>query len=77
MLKTIGASGQVSLGKKYAGRHFQMEMRPDGSVLLRPATVTLAGRAPARAARPRFHVVQVKQVVHLSRDQMHERKSVR
>ncbi len=77
MLKTIGASGQFSLGKKYAGKHFQMEQRQDGSVLLRPVTVTPTGQAAARVVRPRFHVVQVKQIAHLSRDQLHERKPIR
>jgi hypothetical protein len=39
MLKTIGTSGQLSLGKQYAGRHFEMEVQADGSILLRPMRV--------------------------------------
>ncbi|MGE0800227.1 MAG: hypothetical protein AB7G13_16730 [Lautropia sp.] len=61
MLKTVGASGQLSLGKRLAGRHFQMEVRADGSILLAPVTVTRAdGPAPAtKRGRPRFHVFKV------------------
>jgi hypothetical protein len=39
MLKTVGTSGQLSLGKQYAGRHFEMEVQADGSILLRPMRV--------------------------------------
>jgi len=39
MLKTVGTSGQLSLGKQYAGRHFEMEIQADGSILLRPMRV--------------------------------------
>ena len=39
MLKMVGNSGQLSLGKKYAGRYFQVEQQPDGAVLLRPMTL--------------------------------------
>ena len=35
----VGNSGQLSLGKKYAGRYFQVEQQPDGAVLLRPMTL--------------------------------------
>ena len=36
MLKMVGNSGQLSLGKKYAGKYFAVEQQPDGAVLLRP-----------------------------------------
>jgi hypothetical protein len=39
MLKTVGASGQLSLGKQFAGRHFEMEVQADGCILLRPMRV--------------------------------------
>ena len=39
MLKMVGNSGQLSLGKKYAGQYFQVEQQPDGAVLLRPMTL--------------------------------------
>ena len=39
MLKMVGTSGQLSLGKKYAGQYFEVEQQPDGTVLLRPMKV--------------------------------------
>lgn len=42
MLKEVGASGQVSLGKKYAGKLFDVQFQPDGSVIMRPVMVVPA-----------------------------------
>lgn len=39
MLKMVGNSGQLSLGKKYAGKYFKVEHQSDGAVLLRPMKV--------------------------------------
>lgn len=39
MLKMVGETGQLSLGKKYAGRYFKVEQQPGGAVLLRPIKV--------------------------------------
>ncbi len=39
MLKMVGNSGQLSLGKKYAGQYFEVEQQPGGAVLLRPMKV--------------------------------------
>lgn len=36
MLKEVGASGQISLGKKYAGQLFDVVFYPDGRVELVP-----------------------------------------
>ena len=36
MLKEVGASGQISLGKKYAGRLFDVVFYPDGRVEMVP-----------------------------------------
>jgi hypothetical protein len=36
MLKEVGTSGQISLGKKYAGQLFAVELQADGCILLRP-----------------------------------------
>ena len=33
-IKSVGKSGQISLGKRYAGKTFCVEHRPDGSLLL-------------------------------------------
>ena len=45
MLKMVGNSGQLSLGKKYAGKYFEMEPQPDGAVLLRPMKLVPAAEA--------------------------------
>jgi hypothetical protein len=39
MLKMVGTSGQLSLGKQYAGRYFEMEVLEDGGILLKPMRV--------------------------------------
>ena len=33
-IKVVGKSGQISLGKRYAGKTLRLERRTDGSVLL-------------------------------------------
>lgn len=45
MLKMVGTSGQLSLGKKFAGRYFKVEPQPDGALLLRPMTLIPAAEA--------------------------------
>lgn len=81
MLKTVGASGQLTLGKKLAGRHYEMEQRPDGSILLAPVTVTRgsneAGATTLKRGRPRFHVFKVKKFDLPDREARHERGSSR
>ena len=42
MLKEVGASGQISLGKKYAGQLFDMQIASDGAVTLLPVKVVPA-----------------------------------
>ena len=42
MLKMVGRSGQISLGKKYAGKYFEMEQQPGRR-----------GPVAAHAGRPR------------------------
>jgi len=39
MLKEIGASGQISLGKKYAGQLFEVTPQADGSIIMKPMKV--------------------------------------
>ncbi len=52
MLKEVGASGQISLGKKYAGQLFDVQTAADGTITLMPVKVvpaTLAAQEePAR-----------------------------
>jgi hypothetical protein len=33
-IKVVGKSGQISLGKSYAGKTLRLERRPDGTMLL-------------------------------------------
>jgi len=42
MLKEVGASGQISLGKKYAGQLFKVQQAPDGTITLIPVKVVPA-----------------------------------
>ena len=54
MLKEVGASGQISLGKKYAGQLFEVQTAPDGTITLMPVKVVpaplTAQEEPARYA---------------------------
>ncbi len=38
-IKVVGKSGQISLGKRYAGKTLRLERRPDGTVLLTPVAL--------------------------------------
>ena len=38
-IKTVGSSGQISLGKSYAGRLLRLQPNADGSLLLTPVAV--------------------------------------
>ena len=44
MLKEVGASGQISLGKKYAGRLFDVVVHEDERFELIPMKAVLQGR---------------------------------
>lgn len=52
MLKEVGASGQISLGKKYAGQLFDMVFYPDGRVELVPMKAVLAVQDSDTTASP-------------------------
>ena len=51
MLKEVGASGQISLGKKYAGQLFDMVFYPDGRVELVPMKAVPTVGEPAAQHR--------------------------
>lgn len=77
MLKTVGASGQLTLGKKYSGRHFEVEERGDGELVLRPVRLVrdTAGSARAKPGRaPAFQIAEVEQVVLPTRSQRNARR---
>jgi hypothetical protein len=76
MLKTVGTSGQLTLGKKYSGRHFEVEEHASGELVLRPVrlvrdTVPATRAKPARA--PAFRIAEVEQVVMPTREQRNAR----
>ena len=60
MLKEVGASGQISLGKKYAGQLFDVVFYPDGRVELVPmkAVPTVHGSPFAPQPDAQGHSVQ-------------------
>jgi hypothetical protein len=49
MLKEVGASGQISLGKKYAGQLFDVVFCPDGRVELVPMKAVPANQLQEEA----------------------------
>ncbi len=46
MLKEVGASGQISLGKKYAGQLFDLQFHDDGRLEMRPMKAVPDVRTP-------------------------------
>ena len=52
MLKEVGASGQISLGKKYAGQLFDVVFAPDGRVELVPMKAVPTVKEPAAFQYP-------------------------
>lgn len=39
MFKMVGTSGQISLGKKYVGKYFEVREREDGAIVMIPMRV--------------------------------------
>ncbi len=78
MLKTVGTSGQLTLGKKYSGKHFELEERGSGEIVLRPVRLvpdtTGSARSPRAARLPAFQIAEVDVVVVPSRDQRNARR---
>jgi hypothetical protein len=80
MLKTVGTSGQLTLGKKYSGKHFELEERSNGELVLRPVRLVPDTPGSARAApvrgsrRPAFQIAEVEVVIVPSRDQRNARR---
>lgn len=74
VFKTVGTSGQIILGKRYAGRHFEVEERLNGEILLRPVKIvreTAANRATSTL--PEFEIVEIDRVIMPSRDERNAR----
>ena len=45
MVKMVGRSGQLSLGKEFAGQYYELERLADGAIVLRPMKVVPASEA--------------------------------
>lgn len=76
MLKTVGTSGQLTLGKKYSGRHFELEERASGELILRPVRLVREPSAAVRAKpgrAPGFRIAEVEQIVMPTREQRNAR----
>jgi hypothetical protein len=52
MLKEVGTSGQISLGKRFAGQLFDVVFHPDGRVEMLPMRAVPAARPLAAAQIP-------------------------
>lgn len=58
MLKEVGASGQISLGKKYAGQLFDLQTQADGSIVMRPVKVVPATLSVQEDPAPYAHAAR-------------------
>jgi len=38
-VKQVNKQGQISIGKKYAGKRVQVDLYPDGTVILKPVEI--------------------------------------
>jgi hypothetical protein len=77
MLKMVGTSGQLTLGKKYSGRHFELEERASGELVLRPVRLvrdTAPTGRPKAGRAPAFQIAEVDQVVMPTREQRNARR---
>lgn len=75
MLKTVGSSGQITLGKRYAGRYFEIEERANGELVLRPVKVLRdTGEADASVEKPAFEIAEVAEVIMPTREERNARR---
>jgi hypothetical protein len=75
MLKSVGSSGQITLGKRFAGRYFEIEERANGELVLRPVKVLRdTGQAEAAADKPAFEIAEVDEVILPSREERNARR---
>jgi len=75
MLKTVGSSGQITLGKRYAGRYFEFEERANGELVLRPVKVLRdTGQAEVTTEKPAFEIAEVAVVIMPTREERNARR---
>ena len=60
MLKIVGASGQISLGKKFAGLSFEVTEQEDGTILMTPRPADAAAEAWLQTPEMRERLEQAK-----------------
>ena len=76
LLKMVGASGQLALGKKYSGRRFEIEELTRGELILRPVPFVHEAAAPAPVKSTRisaFRIATVELLLVPNRDQRNAR----
>lgn len=74
-VKTVGQSGQITLGKRFAGRHYVVEERPGGELLLRAVNVQVTPNDPDPVSGPDpFRIAEVKRVTIPSREDRNARR---
>ena len=76
-LKSVGSSGQLTLGKRFAGRRFLIEERSNGELVLHPVKVVTeaVAYADADSAQPvRFRIAEVDRVILPSREERNARR---
>ena len=61
MVKMVGNSGQLSLGKKYAGQYFELEHLPDGAIVLRPMKVVPSSEAWVHEPEVQYQLKRARQ----------------
>ena len=77
LLKKVGTSGQLTLGKRFAGQHYEVEERVGGELILRPVKVVRTAQTAARSkgsAMPSFQIAEVEQVRIPGREQRNARR---
>lgn len=74
-LKSVGSSGQITLGKRFAGRRFVIEERGNGELLLRPVRVVADAPGDAAVDQPTaFRIAEVERVYLPSREERNARR---
>lgn len=73
----VGSSGQLTLGKRYSGRYFEVEERSTGELVLHPVRLVreaapVKGMKKGRASA--FQIAEVEKIVLPTREQRNARR---
>ncbi len=74
MLKSVGTSGQLTLGKKYSGRYFEVEERENGELVLRPVKLVRDSPKGKATKLPAFEIAEVRRVILPTREERNARR---